>query len=547
MFAKKTSGVLARAIWGVWAGVITASAGAADFCPSLSHEGVFRLEFMPGPLHVDRYPDGDSLTVASFLNAARGQPGQPPFVNFQRDLVARIPRIQQLDPADFVFDRDLEILTDRQLSGARPGLITWPNDVETAPDGMLPFAALVIPQGFHTAPVPGRLSLINLDDPERREYLVHQSTQSGAFTTPLDPQNSPRFYHKVVFADMDADGLKDIVTVRAGFRVGRNGHPPFGELVYFKNPGAALKPDVPWQEVILYGGPATQYLGPDIDIYAADFDNDGSVELVTTTFFATGQKPSTGGTITLFGAPDGGSWKDVNALQNRLPKVKIISADQGFPFGTEVVDLNNDGRLDILATNHQGDNCTPATSSAVPGRVYALEMPADGDLFNSPWTTHILKDNIRPQPSPPGTRPPGRLTPGQASSFFPVKFLEGLTKPHIVVGGDEAGKVWVLAPKKTADSSNWEYDSAVIFDINAFYGENTTQTRLTDPQRFGRTMSTVGKPAVGYSGNGSFAVAEIYVPVYEGKAIHKFRYRWLGGKRIDCTADVRYDCPVAKP
>ena len=87
----------------------------------------------------------------------------------------------------------------------------------------------------------------------------------------------------------------------------------------------------------------------------------------------------------------------------------------------------------------------------------------------------------------------------------------------------------------------------MVFDINAFYGENTTQTRLTDPQRFGRTISTVGKPAVGYSNNSPFAVAEFYVPVYEGKEIHKFRYRWLGGERITCSADVRYDCPVAKP
>lgn len=194
------------------------------------------------------------------------------------------------------------------------------------------------------------------------------------------------------------------------------------------------------------------------------------------------------------------------------PPVAYFS--QGKPFGIEIVDLDGDGRVDILCSNHQTDG-TATWPSAVAGRVYALEQPTSGNVFVDDWTTHILLDDIRPNPSLPGSRS-SRLAPGAASAIYPGGSSSS-SKPWIVVGGDEASKVWVMSPVPNQD---WMYDSEVIFDINEFYGPETSQTPQQDP--FGITISTIGKVTADDSvtTNGDII---IYVPVFEARDIHVFR------------------------
>ena len=252
--------------------------------------------------------------------------------------------------------------------------------------------------------------------------------------------------------------------------------------------------------------------------------------------------PPTRGKISIYGAPIGQPWSVVNALQFALPRTADISVDQGFPFDVEVVDLNHDGQAEVLATNHQPDQCTPPTSSAVPGRVYVVEPPRSGDIFGDTWTTRILLDNIVPNPSLPGATPPGRLAPGAAKAFWPLRFLEGRTKPWIVVGGDEASRVWVLRPSRPFDPNDWSYDSAVVFDINQFYGAATTQT----PDELGITVSTIGGVAVRYDRPGRFGWAEIYIPVFEGRDVHVLSFRpGRRRTRVDCPVDESLACPLA--
>lgn len=533
-----------------------AAHAAGDYCPRIYRKGVLGLDFNPGFVHVDSYRDQtasgqeirrDGLTISSFFNAFVVPGGDPPLGFFERDLVARVPDVSGLDIDRFDPATHVETLTD--LTPGQPKMV-WPNEAMRAPDGVFPFEAVVIPQGFHPTPFQGRLTAINLDDPARTEYVIHQSTQNFAsgFTFPGDPDNSPRFYHRVLFLDMDNDGLEDIVTVRSGFRIVPSPYPPFSELVYFKNPGAAIDPQTPWDEVVLYGGPAAEFLGPDIHLDAFDFEGDGVPEIVTTHFFSAspatpGQPPPQNGKITLYGAPLGGTWADVDATSFALPRVKDLSDDQGYPFDVQVVDLNRDGKADILASNHQPDGCSPMTSSEIPGRVYALEQPESGDLFADEWTLRILLDDVRPNPSLPPIQAPGRLAPGRAQAFHPVRYSESFTKPWIVVGGDEASKVWVLQPSDLFDSGNWDYDAAVVFDINDFYGPGTTQTPQADP--FGITVSTIGGVAVRYDQPGPFAAAELYIPVFEGKEIHVLSYRpSFTAERIECPKAEALECPA---
>jgi hypothetical protein len=206
-----------------------------------------------------------------------------------------------------------------------PPQTVWPNEAIPVPLGVFPFEAILIPQGFLSAAPPGRLTAINLNDPARTEYVISESTQQpGGPTDPLDPENMPRAYHNAVFYDMDGDGFKDIITVRSGLRVGAQFYPPYSELLWFKNPGdEALNPNVEWDETILYGGPLVGFQGPDISVQMLDFDGDGVPEFVATHFF-TGFNPATAdtGKITLYGAPAGSDWSQVNALDPTAPQAR---------------------------------------------------------------------------------------------------------------------------------------------------------------------------------------------------------------------------------
>ena len=176
--------------------------------------------------------------------------------------------------------------------------------------------------------MPGRLTAINLED--QTEYVIHQSTQSSDgfdVTNPWTyPTNQPRFYHDAQFYDMNNDGHLDIISVRSGLRVGASFYPPFSELVWFENPGPdALDPSVEWTETILYGGPFVGFAGPDIFVKMHDFDGDGVPEFVPTHLFTGGTPPDTAdtGKITLYAAPAGQDWSNVNALDPTAPPVRV--------------------------------------------------------------------------------------------------------------------------------------------------------------------------------------------------------------------------------
>jgi hypothetical protein len=394
---------------------------------------------------------------------------------------------------------------------------------------------VIAPQGFQSAIPPGRLSVISLADKKRTEYIVDQSRFKPPRCEPGSKDNQPWFYHGVVFLDIDEDGLLDLVTARSSFKVRGGFCPPTGQLLWFRNPGDELAPDKEWEEFILVDTEPPPG-GASINIGAADMNGDGNVEIMATHFFKHDG-------ITIYGVPEGGSWKDVNPAEGVFARQQDIMRGQGNPFAVHVADLNLDGRLDVLTSNHQPDGCFKVTQSDIAGRVIGIEQPDSGKLFDDPWTIHVLKDDIRPNPTFPEPKMgPGRLAPNRAVTFWPMRILEGNTRPWLLVGGDEAPKVWVLKPRFPLDPDRWEYDSAVIFDINDYYGENTTQTLMDDPQ--GVSISTIGGLTWRYDEPGPLGLAEIYFPVFEAGDIHVLSFRPTGADAIACPADVKVACPA---
>jgi len=535
---------------------------ANDFCPDIYSQGKFGpLNFNPTFTHIDKFNfrngvQYDGLVISSFFNSIKNPNGTGVTGFFERDLVARITGLPFRTPAWFNKDRDVEVLSDLDVASPvlpnADGQTIWPNEAQRVPDGILPFEAVVVPEGFHTTVPGGRITLINLDDPNRETYLVTQSvfdtSENARCTLPDSPNHNPdvqpRFYHLVKWFDMDGDGLKDAITVRSGFKVaGAFCLPAPGEVVWFRNPGAALDPNVEWEEFVIAGFPTSTFAA-DISLDVADLEGDGVPEIVGGHFF-TEFVSRTGDLVSIYGAPVGQSWTDVDLISNPA-RIANLSTDNGPTFGVKFVDLNKDGKLDILVTNHQGDNCFPVTQDPIPGRVYALEQPASGDIFNDAWPLHILKDNIRPNPTfPTPTGGPGRLAPGLAQEMWPTPWDEYFYKPWVLVGGDEASKVWLLKPQ-SQDPADWNYDSAVIFDINDFYGPNTSQSLTAPAPAVGVSISTIGGPSWRYDRTFAWgAYAEIYIPVFEGRDIHRVSFRpGTAAQKIACPADVTLACPA---
>jgi hypothetical protein len=100
------------------------------------------------------------------------------------------------------------------------------------------------------------------------------------------------------------------------------------------------------------------------------------------------------------------------------------------------------------------------------------------------------------------------------------------------------------------EGRDFGYDTAVLFDINDYYGPNTTQTATAS----GVYISTIGKPALRYDdekgkhgkhGKKDRGVTEIYVPVFEAMDIHVFSFdKDKGEKKVECPADITLSCSL---
>ena len=83
-----------------------------------------------------------------------------------------------------------------------------------------------------------------------------------------------------------------------------------------------------------------------------------------------------------------------------------------------------------------------------------------------------------------------------------------------------------------------EYEDHVIFDINVKFADKcTTQTDV----RPGVTISTLGAVETRYDRTGVDGVTEIFIPVFEAKAIFVYSFR-AAGEPVECLPDETLGC-----
>ena len=330
------------------------------------------------------------------------------------------------------FGKDSVYIVDPTTGDFQSGLVraTWPNELKQVPASAFSARLWSVAGGFL---VPGK-----------NRGAITLTDLNGIQSVLTATRGKKWFYHQVEWVDVNQDGLLDILTARA--------HKPIigkhrTELIWLENPGGAWNSQSPWQEHIITQGPGVHFQLLDT--------NPSSLTIVASEFF--NEKLSI-----VRRQRASGDWERM-----------IIDEGLGKAFDVEIVDLNKDGIVDLLVSNHQNDT---------KAGIFAYEGTGN---FNN-WKKHTLVSGIVSRQGGPGAG-----SPGSAFAFYPTSEFE-LGLPWIVAGGDASQHLHILRPT----GEQWSYTHHELLP----------------------TDSTVGQVATAdVDGDG---ITEIFVPAYDKNKIY---------------------------
>jgi hypothetical protein len=431
----------------------------------LPHAGFLNIFPLPAPL-------GPSLVISAFT----GNPLAADAVDVVYGIGAYLGNVSKAGKAV------------EQLTTA----VTWPNEVTLIDNttGLGISSGLLVAGGFLVPPkTVGAVTALTLSPTGAVTRTSKLSVDDGNVIL------GGYFYHRALFHDMDGDGLLDVVAARATKPLfgGQN-----GQLVWLKHPSGVPDPlapsALPWAETVLTNGSWS----PDVLYSLTSLRDDADEQIFYTSFF-------TGGGLGMVqcvgcstaGKGDGSTWAK-SALT-----ITVLDATIGPSFDVQVVDLNGDGRLDLLVTNHV-DNATDGGNPQ--SGVFAYEAPlAPAPLTNaSAWTKHTLASGFAVR-----EWGPNQAAPGAFQWYFPCGSPQGPSgpKPYALIGGDGDQRAYVLSPSSPSDPSDWTYALTELWDCKG----------------------TVGASVVA-DVNGDGCV-EVFVPCYDDGIVNAWSYSSSMGSR----------------
>jgi len=348
--------------------------------------------------------------------------------------------------AVYTFDVTTPNAEMQQIPGTEA--IDWPNAATGANSSVFGFPAVIVGSGFlvpsHTT---GGIWVMEASATPKTLMAPVKITADKKEALP----DSGWFYHEGEFVDMDGDGRLDILTSRAQFSVWPWGKKR-GELLWLQQPAENPLNGEPWVEHHLADGPDFVYCirpgpGP-LALVATEFINERIV------YYYMGA--------------------------NGTMEQRVLDSASGPAFSCTWEDLNGDGRMELLATNHVNQN----------GSVYAYTFDSD-DPATAKIERHVLATGFSAV-----TKSQGTAAPGDAFAFQPKILEKGapFTKPHIFVSGDNGNTIFMLVAQSERQD-DWAYTKQEL----AFLGAD------------------IGRPSIGdVDGNG---FADIFVPAYDSSVL----------------------------
>jgi len=268
----------------------------------------------------------------------------------------------------------------------------WPNKLDHAPPSVAGSGGdiLVIPDGFL---VPGKRT---------GGIFFHRNGKLHR----ISAIKENAFYHEVEWRDMNGDGHLDILCPRAIIN-GTFSVEFRGEFMWYENPGPSKVMSQEWKEHKIVDG-------PDVICHTKDYKN-GLVSFCSQFWTGTGK-------LVMHGLTKQGVHKWSRVIDHDCLKC----------FSVKPVDIDGDGVLDLLSTNHPDKKDQSA--------VFGYEVPWD-NLESGSFKKHVLATNIFQTIL--GNAGVG--APGFPEAFHP-RVGDTSGPVDIVVAGDGSLDVWHLAP-----------------------------------------------------------------------------------------------------
>ncbi|XP_055958615.1 uncharacterized protein LOC126830593 [Patella vulgata] len=271
------------------------------------------------------------------------------------------------------------------------------------------------------------------------------------------------FYHRVQWKDMNGDGRVDAVSCRAKKPVlfGRED----GELVWFEQPASGALSST-WKTHVLAHGPDVFF-----EITSLPTSNGKMDCIVTAGFFSK--------SLNIYWTTDPhGRWDDASKIKSRVINNHIKAV-----FDVDVVDLDKDGKLDLLVTSND------AKSAAM----YAFEIPSD--FRTGTFKEHVIATGFAPRAS--GL---GKGAPGSPEVVYENEHHKN-GKPMIILSGDDDGRAHLLKPRSTSHG-DFTYSMETILDVGS---------------------GTVGKIAhKDVDGDG---YPEVFIPAYNAGKVYVYTFK----------------------
>ena len=289
--------------------------------------------------------------------------------------------------------------------------LVWPNEISYTNKSVIspsvdPYGGLVVPGGF----------LVPTKENGGIFYYPYTSGDRSSVTTSdpieftLSSQGKTKwFYHRVIWADVSGDGQDDILTCRTY-------KPIIGstktELVafLFDNKTQTFDEKVILNDVC------------DVFFEVADVDRDGRFEIIASGFFISKLN-------VIYSNDPNNSFLNGNII------VRTIDPTGGNFFDIRIDDLDGQGNLELLVTNHQGNK------DKVKGSLYFYTLT--GSVKTGNWTRNLVYNNF-----PVIKSGISSAAPGSAKAFYP-NLKDKTTRKYILVAGDGSEHAYLFQPTTT--------------------------------------------------------------------------------------------------